>query len=251
VKKFVPILLLLFVLPALGSVIKIEGMPQSIKQGEVFKAKFVLDPESMQSFSQQNLRGKTVAETLYIYSLTPLIKKADGRSFEAEAGLIFIKVPQAKKLTLSQGGETFIFELPEITVVPTEERPDYVYGEFTVAEGARLFGWIVGGIALCLLLVLGLRFKKSSSLKRALRAKRKKLKDDLLGASSYLEVVSVWEKKPAYLEAFPQLEGDFKNLEKVLYRFIFKKHQSEEEKSAVLSAYREFVNQVRGGLDGV
>ncbi len=77
------------------------------------------------------------------------------------------------------------------------------------------------------------------------------MKDRVMSAREYHDVVTLWQQKALLLKEFSHLSKPITDLEIVLFKYQFKQSQNETEKAEVMKAYREFINKVQGGFNGI
>ena len=222
-----------------------------VKQGSIERAVIRIAPETMQKISLGKLKGATLGESIYLYDVDALSRRAGAEVFEAEAKVIFVKVPTGSEVT----DKSFGFGLPvrwsPLTITPTQEGQSLIFSNFDIPERSRTLA--LTGILLCLLL-LGVGvflFSKKLDRKRALKQNKLRLKTELLSAKSFEDLVVLWKNKSKYLDEFPQITEPFAHFETVLFKYQFKPTQTEREQADALDAYSTFVRNVEGGFDGI
>ncbi len=208
-----------------------------------------LDAASVQKVELQKLKGISLADTVYLYQVSPLIRSGD--SFEAEAKIIFLKVPESKPVIHKTESHEISINWSDVEVQPTEAPEKFLFGQFEVPGPLRVIEILIGLLALGLIVFGILKFQKKNKTKKLLRLKRAELKEKTISAQSYTDVVQLWQKKALLIKEFPHLVDPIKELEKVLFKYQFKQNQSETEKAEVMKAYREFINQIQGGFNGI
>ena len=223
---------------------------KKIKQGSIQLGILKMDAESAQKIPWQDLKGKKLGEVIYLYDVSPLIRRQGGEFFETEVKVVFAKVPETHTVTVKEVPGNLIINLKNVEIIPTDSK-EYVYGKFSLPKKLNYLFWILilAGLAL---IGLGINWIYRRHQKKVIkRNHRSKLKSELIGADSYPEVVSVWMKRGEYLEMFPQMTEDFRELERSLFKFLFKPNLSESELVQVVESYRNFRDKIRGGLDGI
>lgn len=222
-----------------------------LKQGELYEATLTLDSASAQSLQNLKISGQTLDETLYIHEVSPLMRKEGKDSYYADAKVIFVKATTAGSLKTQLNGQPIVVKWSELFIAPTEIPQKLIFGKFSIPSAPKLI-MILGILFLIIIIVLVvLRFKKRLSTKSQKKAFMIGLKQEVLAANNYADVVKVWQKKRTYCDAFPHLENAFEKLEITLFKYQFKPNQSEAEKEATMKAYREFVSSVREGFNGI
>lgn len=222
-----------------------------IKQGSLETTKLLLNADAVQKISLQKLKGQTLGDTIYIYGVSPLMRKEGSNSFEADAKVIFVKIPETNTVAFKQDAEDLLVTWGNVKITPTEAAKGFIFGNFEIPSRPKIILWASILIGLGLISGTVLWGRKKLQHKAALKAKSKALKTELLSAKTYPEVVDVWKKKHSFITAFPQIETSLKDFEVVLFKYQFKPRQSEVEINAVMEAYRDFVRKVEGGLSGV
>ena len=246
--------LLLFILslfhPAVAG-IHIEFKEKSFKQGSLQAAKIIIDTETARSIKLQDLQGESLEKIVHIQSVDSVIENKNNSSWSSDAIVIFLKVPVQRSLTYKHQGRDIPVSWNEIEVVLTEAPKEFLFGTFEVPSKFKILFWILILLLSVILIAFIIYFRKKWKIKKVMRLYKKKIRDELLAASQFQDVVMIWQKKRDLIKEFPHLEEPFKELEKVLFRYQFQPHQSESEKSEVLKSYRSFLDKIQGGLDGI
>lgn len=224
---------------------------KEVKQGSLQHSVIRMDETSAQRIELQKLKGQTLGEILYIYSVSPLMRKDGGSAFEAEATIIFVKVPEQNKLTSKASGVDLEVTWNQVSVIPTEAPPELLFGTFTVPSRMKLMTWVGALVLLIILLVVSLKFRKNWLNKKTLKQRKLEAKAEISSAKEYADVVRLWQKKKSFIREFPHVEEPFRELEAVLFKYQFKPIQTETEKIEVMNAYRKFANQIEGGFSGI
>ncbi|HXH31696.1 MAG TPA: hypothetical protein VNJ01_12855 [Bacteriovoracaceae bacterium] len=222
-----------------------------IKQGSIEKASIRIGPETMQRLSLQKLKGATLGDSIYLYDVAVLNKKTGQDIFEADAKVIFVKVPPSSEIIDKSFGSEVLVRWNAVEIIPTQASEGLIFGSFKVPDRPKIILWsaILAGVLAALM--LGFRIWKRLKQKREVRSHRLRLKNDLLGARTFEDLVVLWKKKSHYLTEFPQVTEAFGQFETVLFKYQFKPSPSEQEMSMALDAYGTFVRNVEGGLRGV
>lgn len=222
-----------------------------IRQGALVKAKLFVPPESL-NLPLQKLKGETLAETIYIQQLSPLMKKEGSPDYVSDIQLVFIKVPDTNPLALKLNEAVLEVGWNNIQIIPVETPDELLWADFTAPalfEGNLLWIWI---LLLGLILAGGGLFTwKKYSHRKAEKLRKRQLMNEFKSCQTYEDVVNMWKRKRVYLKEFPHLESSFQVFEEVLFRYQFKPKQSESEKLEVLSAYRKLLEQSEGGFHGI
>ncbi|MCM2349588.1 MAG: hypothetical protein NDI69_06170 [Bacteriovoracaceae bacterium] len=251
-KIFALFLLFIIIQPALAAVsVQLDFFDTNLKQGQLEAAKVTMAADAAQNINLQKLRGASVADTLYFYELGPLIKKDGGDYFIADAQVIFLKIPESPKLIHKLGNEEIIVAWPQIEILPTEGAKELIFGQFEIPSRKKILLWVLISLGLLTGLYAVIKYRKQLALKKAAREKKIKLKEKLFNAADYFQIVEIWQKRDEFLQTFPEIRDHFKKFEIILFKHQFKPHQTETEKSEVMTAYREFLNNIQGGLSGI
>lgn len=221
----------------------------TVKQGKIESATIYLDEPTAQKFLANKIAGQTLADTIYLLEIGPFTKSDN--NFEAEAKVLFLKVPDTKVLYYKSELGEFPITWSQVEITPTEASQELIFERFTIPAKKDLFLWLAILIVCTLLLIAILKFRKMKLLQGQIRKRRQNLRDELLGGTNYFEVVEVWKKREQFLAEFPEVTEHFKKFEQNLFKYQFKPFQSETEKIEIMQAYREFTNNVRGGLSGI
>lgn len=224
---------------------------QEVKQGSIENAKALLTSDSIQKVNFQKIKGQTLGETIYFYSLSPFVRKEGEKNYISDVKIIFVKVPTKNRLEHKVDGQDIVISLPQIKVTPVDIPEKLIFEQFDIPESFKYFKWIIVFFILVILCVLTLKYRQRTKNKHRELLKKKAIKESVLAATSYKDVVNVWQRKSEVISIFPSWESEFKELEKTLFKFQFKPSQSEIEKSEVMKAYDVFLNNVKGGFDGI
>jgi hypothetical protein len=231
--------------------LKLSFSQDEIKQGSVQEAMLTVDMQSAQYLEIQKLKGLTPQDTIYFDKLSPLISNNKDATFEAQVSVIFLKVPDQNNLQFKLGESEVRISWNDIKVIPTQGEPTFIFEAFSIPGRRNITFWVL--TLLILIVTGGLSFfiYQKIKLRQSAKQQRRLLREELLSANTYEEIVKVWQKKFHYQVVFPHTADAFRNLEKTLYQILFKPSQSEEEKKEILQAYRKFVSDIQGGFDGV
>ncbi len=191
-----------------------------VKQGSLIDVVVRLDGSSVQQVELQKLKGVSLADTVYLYQVAPLVRNGD--NFEADAKIIFLKVPETKPVIHKIGETEISITWSDVEVQPTEAPGKFLFGQFEIPGSRRIFEILAVLVILALVFLGFYKLRQKRKAKKALRQKRAELKDKVISARDYHEVVSLWQQ-----------------------------NQNEVEKADVMRAYREFINLVQGGFNGI
>ncbi len=219
-----------------------------VKQGSIIDCKLsIIDSEGNSTLT--GLAGREFGKTIYIISIDPFVQL--NGVLEANARVVFEKVPEAPRATEMIGGQEVIINWQKIKVEKSKPAEKFLFGDFEVPEKLNLMKWLLITLASLGLILILLRWRKKSLIKKKLKAKKLHLKAELLKPISYDEVVELWKNKHRYLSEFPGLDQAFKKLEETLFKYQFKSQRSEIEITQVLLAFDHFKNDVSGVLHGI
>jgi hypothetical protein len=219
-----------------------------VKQGSIIDCKLSI-LESEGNSILVGLTGREFGKTIYIISIDPFVQM--NGVLEANARVVFEKVPEAPSASEVIAGQEVIINWNKIKVEKSKPAEKFLFGDFDVPQKLSLIKWlIITLVSLGLTLIL-LRWRKKSLFKKKLRAKKIDLKAELLKPTSYDQIVELWKNKHRYLSEFPELDQAFKKLEETLFKYQFKSQRSEIEITQVLLAFDHFKNDVSGVLHGI
>ncbi len=222
-----------------------------IKQGDTAIATISMDSSSAQALQNLKLVGQNLADSLYIYEVSPLMRKQGEDIYHAKIKLIFVKIPKTNSIRAQVGNEVVEVRWNNISLIPTETPPELIFEKYELPTPPQVA--LMVGILIVVLLLgwLGLALKKKWGLKSKIKTRKAKIKQDVLGCKSYEDVVLMWKNKREYIEVFPHLTSAFEKLETTLFSYQFKPTQSSTEKEAVMRAYRDFCSAAEGGFSGI
>lgn len=246
-------ILILMSFSSFAGVLKVDiRFPEGkIKQGAIVPVKLIFDLPASQGLPLNKVIGETLGNTFYVFKAKPLVTKDNWTAFESDAEIIVAKIPEYAPLAFKSGDNDVMITWNEVEFVPTEAPKELIYGTFEIPSRAKILLWLSILVGIVLAGLVGWKVKTKLSAKSALKSRRAAIKDEVLSAREYADVVKIWQKKSAIVKEFPVLDNNFKDLETVLFKYQFKPTQSEIEKSEVMNAYREFVNKSQGRFDGV
>ncbi len=246
-----PLLLFLFLLfPAIAAGaagLYLELPSAAVAQGSLVSGILKVDQASLAAVDPQKLRGQTLGDVVYVHQVGPLVRRVGGRVYEAEAKVIFVKVPAAASVPVPGGTLSW----GTLEVRPTDAPQELLFGTFTVPARRKLLLWVAILAGLVVLGIISRRVWKKLELRRRERLRRRRLKEALLSAADFAAVVELWRAKHAYLGEFPHIADPLRELEAVLFKYQFKPTQTDAERAEVLAAYRTFTAAVAGGFDGI
>lgn len=221
-----------------------------VKQGEIVSGKILYRSTSSQ-FPSAALKGKTIEKTLYLLQLAPFMGKQGQDYLEADAKVIFLDVPKSNRIAESINGQEVSVSWSSLEVQAIDPPKSFLFGDFDIPERVNFVKWftIIFGLGGILILVLWIfrNYKRKKTIKQKLTF----LKNELLQATSYDEIVAVWQKKHLILSTFPKVDEAFRKFEVILFKYQFKQQRKDFEIKEVQEAYESFKSQVKGVLDGI
>lgn len=223
--------------------LSIKPLQREVIQGDLVSARIEVADNS-QNIDLLSLENKTISNSIYFFEIK---KESSGYG----AKLVIANVPKENTVTDKLGAEDIVIDLSGIQLVPTEKPKSFIYDDFKIPT---YLNWVlIIGITLALVLVTGGVIVFIQKLKKDSNKKKKitKIKEEVLSAKTYDEVVKVWTMKHEILQLFPNIDVEFKGLEQVLYAFLFKPSQSQDEKRIAEKAFQDFIVKIKGKLDGV
>lgn len=251
-KKYYFLSLFILMFSTLASaVVELQLAAPKISQGSLETVVFKVDPATAQQFELQKLKGQTIGNTIYIYSISPLMRKEGGETFEAEARIVFIKVPETPFVAYKAPQGEIVLTWKDLEVIPTEAQKELIFGTFEVPERSKILLWAGIFVILALIVLCGFPVWRKIILKKELKNKKLGIKNDIYSVGEYQDVVRIWQNKRNLVREFPHLEEPFKNLEKTLFKHQFKPSQTESEKTEVMSAWKKFMEESQGGFNGI
>jgi hypothetical protein len=220
-----------------------------VKQGSLQEVKLLLDEETAQRVELQKLKGKTFGESIYLFSVSPLLR-IQGK-LEADAIVIFTKIPTTKGAIHKDSTGDVLVSWSDVEIEPTQAPKDLLFLDFDIPKPVRVFLWIMISLTLILIGLVLARFRAKWLTKRQRKLIREKMKEDLYQASDYTKIVSAWQNKHHYVKQFPHLDAPFRILEVTLFKYQFKQSQSDHEKEEVIKAWKVFLESSKGGFNGI
>jgi hypothetical protein len=223
---------------------------KEVIQGEIVSAKLTSKNAAGGAIPTTSLRGKKISQTLYIHHLSPFLGREGQGYFEAQAKVIFIKVPESNTITEKSGTDELIISLGDVKVTPTSAE-GFQFSDFKIPEQINYFIWLILLGLLVLFSYFIRRYFIKIKTKKQMRERKQQLIHDLFSADSFQKVVAIWTAKARFLREFPGLEAPFAQLETILFKYQFKPTQSETEKQAVMDAYEVFKQEAKGATSGI
>jgi hypothetical protein len=245
-------LVLFFIVPAWAAVqVRLHFPEGNIQQGAMIPVALTVESSLKAPLILKGLPGKKLGDSLYFHKLSSPLKKEGVNSFEAQAQVIFLKVPDSNSVTSKISDEEVVINWNSIQVLATEPPKELLFGHFEIPEKDQIFFWISVILLSLVLLFLSFKIYRKYRSSKQQKSKMFALKERLSSATKYEEVVGIWQEKSLLLQNFPQVESEFKKLETVLFKYQFKPHQTEDEKKEVMNAYKAFLDSTREALRGI
>lgn len=249
--KICSLLIILFINISVYAQIDIIFHQDKIKQGSLISVRFVTTEEIAKKINSAPIKGQTISDTLYIQSIDPLVKNEADEKFSAKALIVVVKPNLSRQMKINLAGEEINLNANTLVVIPTDSSEGFVFGDFEIPIKKKYLITILFGLAFFLLCYFTYFFWRSYRLKKIRKDKLVAMKNHILNIESYDEIVSLWQNKQDYLATFPHLESSFKDFEKVLFKYLFKPGQTEEEKLEIRKAYKKFTSDISGGFYGI
>jgi hypothetical protein len=237
------------VAPASAGIV-IKFAEKKITQGSLQSVNLIVDEESFTKLDSFKLMGLTINESLYIQSVSSFTRN-NGNDLEASATVVFIKVPKENAAIIETSKGNIQVDWGNTEILPTEASEGYLFGNFEIPRPKNILWGLSILIVLGVLVLTGIKLKKTRDQKSKAKKYLEKIKDQILSSSDYNSIVETWKKKHEIINHFPNLSSPFSNLEKELFKVQFKPVQSELEKEEVQKAYKLFLDQIKGDLDGI
>ena len=220
----------------------------SVKQGEILRARLLIkETDGTSGFG--GIKHQTLGKVLYLYHVGPFIMKQG--VLESEVKVLFSKVPTSNSVTEVIQGEQVTISWSEFQVIPTQESEGFQFGTFEIPKMIRWLPWLIGALTILILFFIIARWKKRQAEKKQVKHLRAKMKEELMGAKTYEDIVQLWQKKRVYLKQFPSIEENFKKLEETLFKFQFKPQRNESEIFIIQASYEKFKQDIPGALNGI
>jgi len=242
-------LLFFITLPAGAAIqLKLVLPTDTLSVGETQKGKILVSEVS--DLSQlPNLAGLIFEDTLYLLDMGPIVNTSS--EISSEVVIVFSKAP--KRMLLDGKIDDKLIQLELSSSLKITQ--DKVVEDFIILDSGYSYQkskrWYLIVITALLVLVgsfLFFRRKKTNNKEKLIK---KRLKENILSAVEYEDIVAVWYERDQILKYFPDFQTDYKEFEKVLYKYQFAPHLKKEDKDSVIVAYQTFLNVIKGGLDGV
>jgi hypothetical protein len=218
----------------------------SVKQGEISSARLIVKQAEGQA-GLNGLQGKNLGQTLYLLNVSPFMGKEG--ALEAEAKVIFLTVPSTNAVSEQINNEEVFIVWNNIEILPTESSQSFLLGDFDIPARRKIIIWVGSFLLALLIVLLALWLKKRSSENSKRKTALKNLKQKLLSCTNYEETIEMWKNKKEFLATFPKIEESFKKFEIILFQHQFKSKRTEREIEEVVSAYKNFKNDVMGVLN--
>lgn len=220
----------------------------SIKQGQIALGSLVVQSTDGNA-GLSGLKGKTLGKSLYLLNVSPFMGKQG--QLASDVKVIFTQIPLSNTVTETINNEEITISWSNLQIVPTEATKSFLFGDFDIPSRLVVFPWIIGVLGLGFLSLIIIRIRSMLKTKSSIKARKLKLKEEIISGKTYDDVVLMWLQKSRYLNEFPQLEDHFKKLEAVLFKYQFKQQRTELEVNAVMDAYQTFKSAVTGDLNGI
>lgn len=229
----------------------ISFQSSQIKQGSIVDARIIFDAGVVQRVDLSKIRNTTLSEYFYVYEADLPLRKMGEDSIGSDAKIIVLKIPNSQPVNHTIENEKIEITWNNIEFLPTEAGKGFVFGDFNIPEKRN---FVVVAI-ICLLLIIvslsGWKIFNKIKIKKIEKERIKLLKKNIESAATYEDIVTVWKKKAELISEFPHLEEHFKNLEVILFKYQFKFSQTESEKNIVIEAYKDFIEKIKGGFNGI
>lgn len=243
--------LMLFSLSVFAEIkVEMDFSETTFSQGQLVRSKLQIAPSGQLNLSM--FKGQTIGKTVHFYDVGPIIKRENTNTFEADARVIFIKVPEGHQIQETIGTEPVTINWGAIKVLPTQESPQLLFGTFEVPARVRWVAWLI--IILCSSISIGCAvwiILRKVNKKKLEKRRFLDLKNEILGCRNYEDVVALWKRKHILMKEFPHVREPFLAMEETLNKHQFKPRQSEAEKIEVVESYRKFTRSVEGGFLGI
>lgn len=247
--KFLILLMTLFSFNVFANVeLRLSSSHQSIKQGEIIDV-VVHVQSSRGEIPLKGLIGKHFAETIYIYSMDPFVIK--NGLMESRAKVIFTKAPSSDSLQGEIEGILYLINWPGLKILPIAQSEGFKFGNFDIPQS---FPWLMIVIILLIFVpvcIYFIRFFKKHNLKNQHKRHLERLMTELESAKDYNDVERIWLKREEYIKAFPQIENEFRQFERILNRHQFKRSRKEADLNEINEAYEKFKSQLVGVKNGI
>lgn len=224
---------------------RLELKDAEVKQGAIVEAKLFVDKGA------PALQGKSLADQIYFYEVAPLVIREGTDHMESTVKIIFTAVPNSGVIRGKIDESEVNVQIGAIKVQPTAASEKFIFGDFSIPAAPRWLGYILGFVLTLLLGVGVFTLWKKRERKAALKEKKRQMKAELVSAKNFQELVEIWKRRQQYFDAFPHTVIPFETFEKTLYKFQFKRHQTEVEQLEAMRAYKDFVRAIEGGFNGI
>lgn len=231
--------------------ITIRFPQKELKQGRIEKVELGIKENSALLNKLQKLKSQKIGDAFYLQNIGPALKRDGENEFTAEGKVVIISEPKGEEATVEVDGQLISFKWDEVDVKLIEVPQTFINADFLIPTRINFWIWPILIIFLGILIRVIFFLKRKSAGKALEKRKKQEIHDLILNVSSFEEIVTVWKKKTVILSFYPILEDPFRELEEVLFKYQFKKVQTEKEKEASLNAYRDFTTKVRGVINGI
>lgn len=223
-----------------------------VKQGSIVDATIAMGLEVAQKIGgPAKLKDSSLGDTFYIVNASTQIRKMDSSLLTSDTKIILQKIPESQPVRHNFNGTEVEVTWENVEFVPTEAAQGFIFGSFDIPARMKLLQWLIGLIVVAAIGLITFYGLKKFKHKKLLKQHKTGIKNLVMSANEYSDVVTIWQKKSLILKEFPQLEEHFRKLETVLFKYQFKPHQTETEKAEVMNAYRDFTKNVEGGFHGI
>jgi hypothetical protein len=222
-----------------------------ITQGQLHDVTLMLNEEAAQAIELQKLKGATLGESIYIFNVSPLMRKDGEKTFGAQGQIIFAKIPDKNEILHRLGDVDILVTWSEVKIQPTETNKQFIFEDFNIPGRVQIIRWLLIILIPTALLTVFWFLRKKWLIKKNIRLKKLSIKNKLILVDDYQGIVEMWMNKSEIFEIFPHAVEPFKQFEKVLFKYQFKHSQTELEKSEVVEAYKNFLDQIKEGFNGI
>lgn len=220
-----------------------------VKQGEMVEAGIVLKSDGGEEWSKLN--GQNIGKTIYIYNISPVLKKSGEEVMISKAKVIFAKKPDSNQVKDNVNGQEIVLSWNSVEVTEVQIPQGFLFGDFEAPARSRMLIWICVIVGISFILLIAWMLFKKHKQSQMYKEKRKNLKQEMMSGKKYDDIVEIWKNKSNFLKNFPETQDSFQKLESVLFKYQFKLNRTEEEIQLVMEAYRTFVNEIEGVLRGI
>jgi hypothetical protein len=227
--------------------VKIIAQGNSLTQGQIADVMMGIENTSGLIADIEEMKGKKIEDTIYILDIKDGIQEKDLLTYKAK--IIFIKSPTQNSVRTTINGKEVQFSWDNISVIAAGETKGFLWGEYQLDSKDHLLIVILVFIFLATILVFYLmRRRKNHALKIS---ELKNIKITIDSVKNYEDIISLWNNRDRLLACFPLIEADFRELEKDLFKYIFKPSQSPAEREDAYNSFKKFRNKFKEGAHGV